>query len=531
MYKNDFLIDFFKSINMVKSNEDEEIDLLEPGDEEIDTIKQIEFFPYQREHFKNILSILQTEPGFLDVSEFGTGKTVISLAVAATFNMGIILVGPKTILNNWKVQAKKYGIHVYSALSYNSLRGTERGGIKHGFLERNGNTFKTTDIFEQCAKNGLLLIFDESHCLKNENDQSEAAHTMTREVVRLARMGYNVRIAALSATPADKKENITNLFKLLGVITNQKLYTYVRSSKTYILEGLKEAIDKCNKYDPDVTFHITCRPVNKTTSKLICHELYTRILKKYLSSSMPKPVINSNKVIKNFFVIMEEGDLKRMREGALLFTSATSYREDTKEVNYSGMNWGMVTQSRREIDSSKVNSIVRLSKERLDENPNCKIVLYFTFKRDMYRSRDLLKKYNPLVMNGDTEEDKRISMMEKFQRNDNKYRVFISNPKVGGLGIELDDKYGGHSRIMFIAPSYMFIDQYQATGRIHRKETKSDATIYFIYSKDFNHETGIINSMVEKSKVARDMSLGNQQDVIFPGELEEIVEGEIEEDE
>ena len=521
--------DFFKNENEifkdVSKDEKDEIEILEPADENVNIIKQIQIFPYQVEHFKKVLSILQTEPGYLDVSQFGCGKTIISLAVAATFNMGIILVAPKTILNNWRAQAKKYGINIYSSLSYSNLRGTKRGGIRHKLLRRDGEIFNTTDTFEEFARKGFLLVFYESHNLKNDNEQLEAAHTMTKEVVRLAGMGYNVRIAALSATPADKKENITNLFKILGIITSSKLYNYEK--RTYVLKGLQEAIDKCNKYDRDVTFHILCRPVNKTTSKVICHELYTRILKKIITSSMPKPPIEFQKDIKNLYAIMPEEDLKRMKEGALLFASATSYKEETKEISYSGMNWGMVTQSRREIDSSKVNTMVRLSEEKLKEDPNCKIVLYYTFKRDMYKSEKLLKKYNPLVMNGDvTNEDVRTSLMEKFQRNDNKYRVFISNPKVGGLGVELDDQYGDHPRYMYIAPSYMFIDQFQATGRIHRKETKSKATIRFVYSRDFNHETGIINSMVEKSKIARDMIQTCDKDVVFPGELEQEIEGD-----
>jgi len=509
-------------------NLDNEIDILQPDDNQEqnqEEIQKIVLYEYQKEHYNKVLNILQNEPGYLDVSQFGCGKTLISLAIAATYEMGIILVGPKTILNNWRAQAKKYGIEIYAALSYNSLRGTDKYGVKHGLLSREKGIFTPTQKFRDLAKKGFLLVFDESHNLKNDNDQTQAAHAMTREVVRLARMGCNVRIAALSATPADKKENITSLFKILGIITNEKLYNYVRSTKTYVLEGLQEAINKCNKYQPDITFHILCRPVNKTSSKIICHELYTRILKEVVTSSMPKPELEHEMDIKNFFAIMPEKDLERMKEGALLFSSATSYENETKQVNYSGMNWGMVTKSRREIDSAKVNTMVRLAEKELEKDKNCKVVLYYTFKRDMYRSRDLLKKYNPLVMNGDvTDEDVRTELMDKFQKDDNEHRVFISNPKVGGLGIELDDKYGNHPRFMFIAPSYMFIDQFQATGRIHRKETKSKATVRFIYSKEFNYETGIINSMVEKSKIARDMTRKNQKDIIFPGELEEEFE-------
>lgn len=506
----------------------DELEILEMAENQkpLNKVKPIEIFPYQKDHFKKVLSILQNELGYLDVSAFGTGKTHICLAVAATFQMGILVIGPKTVLPNWEKNCKLYGIRLYSQLTYNALRGTEKNGIHHLFLERKDDEFFTTPEFEEHAKSGMLIVFDECHYLKNEKSQQlEAAHALSKESARLARMGFNIRIAALSATPADKKENITSLFKILGIINSNKLYKYNRSNKSYISIGMQEAVDKSNRYDPDTTFHIICRPLNQTTSKLICHDLYTRVLKKVITSSMPEPPIESQKDVKNLFAVMPPEDIKRMKDGAMLFSSATSYRHEIGEVNYSSMNWGDVIRSRREIDSSKVKTMVRLAKEKLIEDPNCKVILYFTFKRDMKDASALLTKFGPLIMNGDiTKTEDRTLLMDKFQLDDNQYRVFISNPRVGGLGVELDDKIGTHPRYMFIAPSYMFIDQFQATGRIHRKETKSKATIRFIYSREFPYETSILSSMVEKSRIARDMILSNQTNVVFPGEYDEEIE-------
>ena len=241
---------------------------------------------------------------------------------------------------------------------------------------------------------------------------------------------------------------------------------------------------------------------------------------------MTEPPIDFKKDVKNLFAIMPSKDVERLKQGALLFSSATSYRPETsKKINHS-VNWSDVIHSRREIDSSKVNTMVRLTREKLDENPNCKVVLYYTFKRDMLESVKQLEEYGALLMNGDvTKTQDRTKLMEKFQRDDNEYRVFISNPKVGGLGVELDDIYGNRPRYMYIAPSYMFIDQFQATGRIHRKNTKSKATIRFVYSRDFPYEDSILQSMAEKSRVARDMILSDQVNtIIFPGEIPEEIE-------
>lgn len=506
-------------LEMVETSESEKKEL------EIKKREKVQIFPYQKEHVSKILHILENELAYLDVSSFGGGKTVIAIAIAIVLKMGIMVFGPKAVLPTWHRQAKKYGVHVYTVLTYNSLRGTEKSGVNHDLLIREGDKFKITPILEKCARRGLLIIFDECHYLKNENSQLEAAHTLVKEAYRLFRQNYNVRVAALSATPADKKENITSLFKILGIILSDKLYSYVRSSKTYIAEGLQEAINKCEKYDKDTTFHVTLRQLNHATSKTICHDLYTRVLKSHITSSMFDPPVESKKEIKNYFVLMDKEDLERMKKGALMFSSATSYKPDTSEISYKSINWGMVTESRKEIDSAKVNSIVRITKEHLEKFPTCKVILYFTFKRNMADAKKLLETYGATILNGDIVKDEdRTRIIENFQADNDNCRVLISNPKVGGVGIELDDKIGNRPRFMFIAPNYNFIDQFQATGRIHRKETKSKATIYFIYSREFPFETGILNSMIEKSRIARDMLQNNQNNIIFPGELDELIE-------
>ena len=496
-------------------------------DSEEEEIESLNILPSQVEHFKKVLNILQNEVGYLDVSAFSCGKSYCALAVAITLNLSLMLFAPKTVIPQWRKLAKRYGVHIFTAMTYNALRGTEKGGVNHDLLTRNGDEFIPTQILEECARAGLLIVYDECHYLKNDNSQLHAAAALSKEAVRLSRMGYNVRIAALSATPADKKENITNLFRILGIILEPNLYRYNRSTKKYVLEGLQEAINKCNRYDRDNTFHIVCRSVNKSTSKLICNELYTRVLKNVISSSMPNPDNGYKKDIKNIFAIMPPEDVERMKAGALLFASATSYRPETGMVNYTSADWGKVTESRREIDSAKVFTMCRLARQELDKDNNCKVILYFTFKRDMYRAKDLLEKYGALVMNGDiTKDSERTGLIDAFQKPDTEFSVFISNPKTSGCGISLDDVDGRFKRFTFAAPSYNFIDEWQSTGRTYRMNTKSDAVIRFVYSKAFPYESSILQSIAEKSQVARDLSRENQQGMLYPGEIESIIEGE-----
>lgn len=518
-------------VNYISENQIDVKELEEINTEEFNNsvnikkeVEPIRLFPYQVEHFEKIKEILATSCSILNNSSGGSGKTVVTLAIAATYKMGVLVVAPKSVLSNWKRSAEKYGIHVFALLTYAALRGTAKNGVKHGLLVRDQDTFTPTNMLEECAKHGLLIVYDECHALKNENSQLFAAHAISKEAVRLAKIGYNVRIACLSATPCDKKENVTSLFKIMGILVTDELYKYDRSTKTYKLTGLSDAINKAKRYDPETTFHATARAVNKSTIKVICHDLYTRVLKKHISSSMPKPPIEAKQEIKNYYAIMPHEDLEKMKAGAIMFSSATNYQPEFQTVDLSKTNWGDVVNSRRVIDSSKLPTMARLAKQELEGEPNRKVILYMTYIRDMETASILLQKYNPLVLNGNVVKmEDRDEILEKFQRPDRKYRVLISNPKVGGQGLNIDDIYGNYPRTTIILPSYFFVDQYQSTFRTYRKTSRSDSKVWFLYSRECNFETNLLNSIASKSLVVRDM-INSEQGMLLPSEYEEEIE-------
>ena len=493
--------------------------------------RSIQILPYQKEHFKRVLSILRQEYGYMDVSPFGAGKTHIAFAVAAIFKLSIIVICPKTAIENWRKWSKIYKVNLITSLSYQSLRGMKGSKLNHELLIKQegpdiDRQYIPTKKFRKYVQNGLLLVFDEVHNVKNDNSQLQSAHALVKEVVRGIRMGFKSRVALLSATPSDKKETVTSILKILGVIISDKLYNYNRSTKMYEPLGIQEAINKCLTYNQDETLHITCRPINKTTAKTICHQLYKKVLKYHLTSSMPPPPISAEKDAKNFYIKMSPENVERLKKGIMLFSSATNYRYEVQEVNMSKANWANIIRSRTEIDSSKIDGICRLVKQNLKSNPQCKVIIYCNYIRDIKEAARQLHEYSPFVMFGETKDKDRQKMISGFQQDNDNHRILISNPKVGGVGIGLDDKVGNRPRTIYILPSYHFTDEYQATGRIHREGTKSKATIRFIYSKDFPFETGILNSMALKSKVARDMVTKEQRTVMFPGEYDELIEEE-----
>lgn len=509
--------------------EDEKPETNEKTNDEVSKTKAVHVREIQKPHFLRLVEILKREYGYLDVSPFGAGKTHITFAICATFKLNMIVICPKIAIPNWKKYAKVYGINIIAIMTYELLRG-QSGKVSHGLLYRvkdaHRDEYHATDLFDQCVRSGLLLVFDEYHKVKNENTQLASAHALVKGLVRNVRAGAKGRIALLSGTPCETKDSVTSTFKMLGIMLSDKPYNYNRSTKKYELTGIQEAIAKCNEYSPDETLAISCRSVNKTTAKTICHDLYTRVLKKYVVSSMPPPNIDVDKDVKNYYILMSTEDTERMKQGLLLFKSATNYRHEVQEVDYTkGVNWGDVTTSRMTIDAAKVPGTCRVASEQLENDPMCKVLIYCNYTNDINEVSRLMVKYNPLIVDGRvTSTEKRNSIIELFQADNNIHRVFISNPQVGGMGIDLDDKFGNRPRYTYILPSYRFTDQYQVTGRTWRDGTKSKATIRFIYSRAFPYESGILNSMALKSKVLRSMVTKEHQDLKFPGEYDEEME-------
>jgi hypothetical protein len=492
-----------------------------------DETKSVQLRPWQVPHFDNVVDTVRDKVSYIDVSEMGAGKTLIVLKISQMFGLPVIVVCPKSTQQQWVDITTEYGILLIDTITYSGLRGSKIHSPHHGLLTRNGDKFEPTQRFRDLVANGLLLVFDEFHNVKNDNSQFMAAHTLVKEVIRLNNEGAVARIALLSATPCDKKEHAVSLLKMLGIITQDKLYNYDKSTKMYNLIGLQEAIDKCSALDPDTTFNITCRSINRTTVNTICHDLFVLVIKKHYVSAMPLVLSHSNiKDAKNGYYMMSAADDHSIASGIRSLSSAVCYRHDTRDVDIGRGCWGDITTSLMMIEGGKVNTIIRLVKEQLSRNPQSKAVIYLNYLDHMNQIYQELKAYGALYMDGQTSSKSRSEIIRLFQEDNCDYRILVTNPKVGGVGINLDDSRSGkYPRFMYIVPTYNFIELQQSINRIYRVNTKSTATIRIIYSKKNPHETSILNAIARKKNVVRDIIIDHNNSITLLGEYNIEVEG------
>ena len=499
----------------------------------------IELLDYQIEPYKTACDILMKEFGYLDTSQMGSGKTVLTLAVAATFQYKLIVICSLSLIAPWKKEAEKYGVEILHIMTYDTLRGSTRNPPKHNLCrlnkvynegqdeEKKENMYIATKYFRELCVDGILLIIDEVHKVKNEATSSlKAVHSLVRCVVD---SDARSRIALLGETPVDKPEYTPSICKLLGIVRADKMYTYNSHLREYIHEGILELIEKAKSYDENLTEKVVgFGAYDKVELEALCHNLYVEVIKSHVSFGMTPPpnCCQAKKICRNAYYDMNDVDVEKLREGVSMLSNATRYRSDTNSIG-TVQSFPAVMKALTMIEHSKVNTSIRLARQTLNDNPQAKVLLFFSFIEDMKRATDKLKEFNPMLMYGSTSTYERTQIEERFQKPSKKYRLLISNPSVGGIGLNLDDRDGSWPRFMFIIPSFHFINLHQCTGRIYRPATtKSDAKIFFIYSKEFPHETSILDSLLKKANTLRSIRNHNEENTPLPGEYIAWIEGE-----
>ncbi len=534
----------------------------------------INLWPTQSAHYARIRNILSRWVAYLDTSPMGSGKTVVTLKVAQDLRLPIIVVAPLSTLATWRETAAKFGVPIIMTMSYQSMRGSFKKpkpepeeynyqkDLSHGLLRRidekisydeagkkykkpkRNTTFHPTATLTNYMRSGILFVFDEMHNLKNPGtSQLASAHEIVKEANKFAldqegnehvssahaiireagKWSTKSKVSLLSATPTDKKVQTFSVVKMLGITDYTNMYVYDRSSRKYNGTGIRDLEEFCMSRQPTKTREIidTYGPLTNRNAISLVYDLYTKVVKEELVSSMTKPTITATLDAKNAFYTMDQYSINLLRAAVGELREAVGFdpTTDTIKVNRSGLA-GM-TEALVKIETAKVNTMYNLALNKLRESAGNKVLIYLMYKKNIDTLAGLLAEYKPLILTGKTTATRRNQYMEFFQQPNSNYRLIIANPKVGGIGISLDDRDGNYPRFMFISPSYFFIDLHQATGRIHRGTTRSNATVRFVFGRGVEEELNILNALAKKTKVTKSM-LASAVGIKMPGDYERI---------
>jgi len=475
---------------------------------------------------------------YLDHSNTGSGKTVVTITAARAMGLDIILIAPPTLHKQWADSAKSYGVRIIMSLSYQKLRAAksstkgDRPLLIRSTDSSSGNAlpdegeYEPTTEFISLLKHGILLVFDEFHNVKNSaTQQLDSAHTLVKALINANTVS---RCALLSATPGDKAENALSLLKMLGVCSHKNL----------VPKGIAEILKFAELIDPITSVTLT---MDIDTSKLhelkhkqamtLAYDAYREIFGPCFSSFANLPVEKKESKIQhlkyNGFFNLPPDDEKLLRETYESLANALHYDGSDESIKMDKSKLGLITKCMSIMEDCKIRTIVRIATtELLDvKNPRRKVIIYLNFIKSMEKCARLLAEFKPAIMNGETPTMERDRIRETFQEPNNNIRVIITSTAVGGVGVCFDDTVGTHERTQIFSPSNSFIGTCQGVGRVARASTKSSSKNYLVFCKNLNAEYKLLNSMGRKAHTLRDYrSIDDSEDHLYPGEYPEYIE-------
>ena len=522
------------------------------------TFTDIVLQEHQIQHVDLLNNKLSKYPLVCDFSAMGSGKSFTSSYICKNSPLNFkhaIIIGPLSIKNDWEKKKSIYGVPIHSFISYCSLRSVKgKSELSHGLLNRIDSfrpmtykderinvdvvEFKCTELYKKLVSEGLLLIIDEIQNIKNINAQFKACRELINGVIGdcdyINPPVNNSRILLLSGTPFDKCEQIPHFFRLTGVMKHDELCEYNIMTGVNKWTGFKDIIKLSKHINSRYTDNLVRLYENTGTHKVIipaCFDVFQQIIKPEISHSMPpvqlKCTINK---LNAFYSLCNDTDKTLMIEGVSRLKKSLSYNENNDSITFThGISMQAIQSSLQMIETAKIKTICNIVKSKLNENEFNKVVVCLNYTNPLMDLADLLKAYNPLVINGQTKISERGKMIDKFQQNDSLYRLIIANIHVISEGINLDDQDGSFPRFCIVNPNYSTIKLCQLSDRFKRSLTKSDSNIHFMFAKHCC-ELNILDALARKSAVMKETTPEQVEGgVKFPCDYDAYVEGNVDE--
>jgi len=448
-------------------------------------------------------------PVVVDCSIMGSGKTYVSCALCVELKLEPIVFCPKTAKSVWFDAFQVFGL-TGEVETYARLRGRNRYLV-------NG---QATAEWEQKVKNGVMLIYDECQNLKNATAQFKCALALATAIYDQNRSC----MLMLSATPADKLEQVVRYCRLLGIMRNDQIAHQNLQTGEYVLDGFREIINFCVK-DQNKR-EILVESVNKATKHHVLMTLFTKYIKSIFFFAMKPPEIDAELDIKNGFYKMSvkgQEELReavdRLRRAIAVFMSMSQRRSSTMAFRDIGLSIAGIEKAKLEIFCRQ--ALLALNDR---EKPNQKVICMFSHLTPIFVLAKVLQAYNPLVLTGKNTDSQRQAVMHYFKHSPN-HRLLIGNITVMALGISLHDTIGDSPRVCLISPSYHVMNLHQASRRAYREGSKSDTIVRYVYGSDQMAECSMLNSIAKKCSVMRTLTTqAVGENVKYPSEHEKYIE-------
>ena len=533
----------------------------------------------QQEHFNRINNnIAPYHSSILDTSTTGSGKTIIASAFSRYRNIRriIIICNGNIQGKHWNTHGVMYDLPIVLILTYDMLRGSSINNelnnaelLNHGLLYKNNeDEFFVSDLFRSYVEEGLLLVVDECHLVKNDCGKTKALKELSRYIAYrnmtqpLPLPQFKSFTLFTSMTPFDEPDHVINFAMLCGVIRTNFYEDRANQSRS-----LNELYSYCNFFDPERTNSIWgTYDVDSKNIQMIIYRLITEVFLRLMSSfvkNSDKNYLSKQTIFYAYFDVDTIGVNLMKKSLQMIRSPAKNNGSKSKKINllFSNLQINPIQQNvNSEINLenteliSEFNRITCNSEPSIDNRSgvihgmitsqtvktyfcvlkfvrkifttveNSKIIIFLNYKESINIIMRELIEYNPVKITGDQgcTEDVRNDIISNFNEPNLNSRLLIIISQIGSDGIELDDKDGNFPRISLAFPDFYHSRFFQIPGRIHRRFTKSNSLHFLILiNSEECSEESVFKSINNKSKVMED-TLKNFE-IIPPTKYEKII--------
>lgn len=530
-------------------------------------------------HFNRINNDIATKhPFILNTSQTGSGKTidVIQFIRVNKIKRVIVICNGSLHIDHWRSHFEKYQITSATILTYDTLRGSRtilfngRQMVQHGLLYKDEDEYEPTETFKMWIEEGLLLVCDECHLIKNDSGRTNSVKALSRYItirnLSLPLPHFKSWTMFLSATPYDLPIHTINFAQVCGVIRSDTLYC----KETDKPKGILELYQYCNHFNPEQTniiwgtYDIKSKNVTDVVYKLMT-DVFLRLISSF-ALNCQRNYLSKQSVYYAYFDIDKVGIEMMKRALAMIkapirnkFQHVHQYKieplcelNDTSLVTNPEINsvldvndpvkelsnlFNSITLKSNLIDRDGVIhgmitcqsvktffAVLKFVTHIFNTVENSKIVIFLNYKESIDIIMRYLSHYNPVKITGDSEctEEVRNRIRSKFNEPNLESRLLLIISQVGSDGIELDDKNGSFPRIGLGFPDFYHSRFFQCPGRLFRRYTKSNSLFFWcLINSDECPEESVFKSINNKSKVMEETLQNNQ--IIPPIYYEKIV--------
>ena len=484
--------------------------------------------PNQLKDVEDIRNIFATKHYVaMDTSQTGRGKTYIACMLAKSLRLSLFVMSPKSSRPKWHEVADAYRVPLIKCMTLKGLSGERGNYMKHKYLHRRDwdeehkgritkrYEFTYTKEFRKLVDEGILLVIDEVQYCKNASTYNCAA----AELIRGLYPGDTSKGLLMSGTPFDKKTCYSNICKMFGLIGNEKHWSVFNYSTLIQKRGIITFTKKMRSLDN------TCPLFRKSPG--------IKNINGYVKKCWP--IIQANlcteckldedalpHIIMNGFYRIHDEDKELYEQGLFKLKTIMAGLEQKAGVlrdSFTNINIALMM-----IANAKKNIFVRVAKQILVEEPNCKVVIFGQFLKMLQTICDELSDYESLYIDGSYSMIDRENVRNEF--NNNPYARVLCMSQGIVTGIDLDDKVGDKPRRFLLFPGYNFTDLMQCVGKGDRVGTASITKSIFIYGKDdeeMTKEKRLLSALLAKKGVLEDSS-GRKIDGIAIDKIRDYIE-------